>query len=299
MTLVLAAISKEAIWVVADRRLSQRGRALIDDACKIMFLETTDGIAILSYAGLGRTIAGVQPSEWMSAVVRGRNLPLEQTLGLLAEAMQRELPKHLLRFPPGMMPSHTIIAPAFVDDEPRLYILEVVLSADRKQKSFRFVRQNDAGGRKPPLLAVAGSGGMSLFHRRKYWMRPLMRIVRAYDRSRVSAQTVANHMATLNNDVHAVDVSVGPRSIVAWRNRKSGIYKGGGAQEFFNNCQRQNDSMIIPTIASGMDVRGIVQVLWDDMMKGRFGLDADYHPNTDEINAKIATLPHGPDESLP
>jgi hypothetical protein len=198
-----------------------------------------------------------------------------------------------------MMPSHTIIAPAFVDDEPRLYILEVVLSADRKQKSFRFVRQNDAGGRKPPLLAVAGSGGMSLFHRRKYWMRPLMRIVRAYDRSRVSAQTVANHMATLNNDVHAVDVSVGPRSIVAWRNRKSGIYKGGGAQEFFNNCQRQNDSMIIPTIASGMDVRGIVQVLWDDMMKGRFGLDADYHPNTDEINAKIATLPHGPDESLP
>ena len=63
MTLVLSITGPETIWVVADRRLSFADRAPADDARKIMFLESTDGIAILSYAGLGCTARGTEPAR--------------------------------------------------------------------------------------------------------------------------------------------------------------------------------------------------------------------------------------------
>ena len=54
MTLVFSVHSRDSLWVVADRRLSYGGRRPpIDDAVKIMDLETTDGHGVLAYAGLG------------------------------------------------------------------------------------------------------------------------------------------------------------------------------------------------------------------------------------------------------
>lgn len=51
-----------------------------DDARKVMIPETTDAVAILGYAGLGATALGTEPADWMSNVLRGQNLPLEQSL---------------------------------------------------------------------------------------------------------------------------------------------------------------------------------------------------------------------------
>lgn len=70
----------------------------------------------------------------MSAVLRGRNLPLEQVLGELAGAVQRQFPKHLIQIP-GVLPAgHIILIPAFVNGELRLYTIELVV--DRKTFSF-------------------------------------------------------------------------------------------------------------------------------------------------------------------
>jgi hypothetical protein len=55
MTLVVTVNGPETIWLVADRRLTFRGRVQRDDARKVMFLETADGVSILGYAGLGAT----------------------------------------------------------------------------------------------------------------------------------------------------------------------------------------------------------------------------------------------------
>ena len=66
MTLVLSVVGPESVWTVADRRLTDRGRVVREDARKIMFLETTDGVAILAYAGLGATARGTEPADWMS-----------------------------------------------------------------------------------------------------------------------------------------------------------------------------------------------------------------------------------------
>ena len=110
VTLVVAVNGPESIWLLADRRLSYKNRPPKDDARKVMFLETTDGVAILGYAGLGATALGTEPSDWMSAVLRGRNLPLEQSLGVLAEAMKKQLPRHIVRMPVDGRPAHNVVA---------------------------------------------------------------------------------------------------------------------------------------------------------------------------------------------
>jgi hypothetical protein len=82
----------ETIWALTDRRLSYRILPPNDDGRKVMFLEATDGVAILGYCGLGATLRGTEPADWMSAVLRGRNLPLEQSLGVLAAAIETAPP---------------------------------------------------------------------------------------------------------------------------------------------------------------------------------------------------------------
>jgi hypothetical protein len=126
MTLVVAVARPETIWLLADRRLSFDSRPPKDDGRKIMFLETTDGVAILGYAGLGATARGTEPADWMSAVLRGRNLPLEQSLGVLADTMQKQFPRHMVRMPGKGGLAHTVIVPAFLGKEPRLYSIDLV-----------------------------------------------------------------------------------------------------------------------------------------------------------------------------
>ena len=59
MTLVFTINGPEAIWVLTDRRLS----SMKEEARKVMFLETTDGVAILGYCGLGATLHGTEPAN--------------------------------------------------------------------------------------------------------------------------------------------------------------------------------------------------------------------------------------------
>lgn len=195
-----------------------------------MFLETTDGVAILGYAGLGATGLGTEPADWMSGVLRGRNLPLEQSLGVLARGMREQLPRHMIRVPLGHRVAHHVIVPAFLGGEPRLYTIDLVFAADRKSYRFRYTRH--VGDRppissKPPPLTLGGSGALYLAQDQK-WMRNLLRVVRASERGNASSRAVADHLAKLNDDVAIADESVGPRCIVAWRSRKNGIHKGGG-----------------------------------------------------------------------
>ena len=85
MTLVVGVTSKKSIWLMTDRRITYRSRKPKDDAPKVFFLESTDGVALLGYAGLAATAMGVEPSDWMGRVLRGRNLPLG-AIGLLAQS---------------------------------------------------------------------------------------------------------------------------------------------------------------------------------------------------------------------
>jgi hypothetical protein len=217
VTLILAVNGRESIWLLADRRLSYKARAPKDDACKVMILNCTDGVAILGYAGLGATASRTEPSGWMSAVLRGRNLPLEQSLGVLADAMKRQLPKHMRQMPGNGGPAHNVIVTAFIGSETRLYSIDIAFTPDRGGYHFRYTRHvTDESSQRTPRIGLAGSGAMHLL-RDKKWVRALLRMVRAHELGHVPARAVADHLANLNNEVHLriADKSVGPRCIVA------------------------------------------------------------------------------------
>jgi hypothetical protein len=163
VTLVVTVNGPETIWLLADRRLSSKGRIVKEAARKVMFLETTDGVAILGYCGLGATALGTEPADWMSAVLRGRNFPLEQSLGALADTIKKQLPRHMMPRAAGGPPSHTVIIPAFLGKELRLYTIDLAFTPDRKRYEFRYTRHvvdMSPSVRLTPRVGKGGSGGL-------------------------------------------------------------------------------------------------------------------------------------------
>lgn len=304
MTLVVTVNGPETIWVLTDRRLSSAGRIVKEDACKVMFLEATDGVAILGYCGLGATGKGNEPSDWMSAVLRGRNLPLEQSLGVIADAMKNQFPPHMLQIRGTGGPQHNTIVPAFLGKEVRLYSIDLAFSPDRKSAAFRYTRHvidKSPTVRLISRMAKGGTGGHHLAQHpnNKEWNRSILGLVKAHDRGQVSALAVADRLARLNYEVHKgiEDNSVGPRCIIAWRHKKGGAHKGGGAQQAYVGTTR-GDSPLIPTIGGGMAVHEIIRVMMPHMIKRLEAVRAGQPAKEPEWADDFARLSRKPDENL-
>jgi hypothetical protein len=266
---------------------------------KIMGLQTTDGVGLLAYAGLGVTSDGTQPSDWMSAVLRGRRgLTFEQSLGLLAHVATRELPKHLTLL---RSPMHFIVVPAFVRGSPRLYSIDNVIDRKTGQHWYRYMsHQRTAEPGSPPgmRIGLAGSGGLHLHRQGRGWKRELLNLVNRHAEGKVSDLLIADHLAKLNCKARqgGRDRTVGPRSIVVWRRRPR-----GGGQQFYTGADRDRSSGSIPEIANGMDVRAIIGVFMGEFQRQL--ADQDHFSGglkfeMDELNRLIADVPDEPDEKL-
>ena len=266
MTLIVTVNGRESIWMCADRRLSIAGRPLREDGCKLMILEESDGLALLGYAGLGATGVGTELSDWTSAVLRGRDLTIEEALTLLAGAMRQQLPRHMVRMPGVGGPTHAVIASALVDGEVRMYMIELVFTPDRRKYRFRFVRlvTDESVGEvrmRTQRFAAAGSGARYLLKRNKRWRRDFLRVIRASDRGKVSPQAVADRLAALNLSVSEEDQGVGPRCIVVWRNRRGGVHRGGGGDCCYIGAERDPSGAGVPLISGGTDIRAFLRAL--------------------------------------
>lgn len=304
MTLVVTINGPETIWLMADRRLSAGGKSVKEDAHKIMLLESVDGAAILGYAGLGATARGTQPADWMSAAVRGRNHRLvEDYLAILAEAMKRQLPKHLS----GLCASHVVMIPAFIgnSEQATLFSIDLTLASDGKGATYnkrRWVSPPPAKPNSPPRFGLAGSGAVTLLQwheAKKQWARDILRLVRAADRRQVSPIIVADRLAKLNYDVHARNPSgsVGKRCIVAWRHRNS--FHGGGGLQYYDGSTRERNSEALPCISRGMDIRAIGTLFMKQLpLEKLLDGDSPKEIDKDKMNAELSALPSGPDEDL-
>ena len=307
VTAIVTVNGPDTIWVVADRRLSSQGRAVSDVARKLTFLEATDGVAILGYCGLGATALGTEPADWMSAVLRGRKLPLEQCLNVLSEAVKVQIPGHLAQIPGQTPLEHHVLVPAFVGDEARFYSIDVGLSLDRKNFKFRFTRHVHGGAERvrlnPPRLALGGSGAPYVVRRRN-WARNILRVVRAHEKGLITPLTVADELAKLNEEISRTvpDNSVGPDCIVAWRHRPGKPERGGGAHQFYKGSVRSPCSDSLPTIAQGMDVDALVKTMMPHMLPSmdalRRGEPQQQELDREKINEALRRLPVGPDEKL-
>jgi hypothetical protein len=297
LTLIVAVNGPGSIWLLADRRLSYQGRPPMDDARKAMILETREGTAILGYAGLGATALGTEPADWMSAVLRGRSMPLEQSLGVLADAIRAQFPRHMVQMPRGVIrPLHTVLVPAFVNDDARLYSIDLVFAPDRKSYAFRYTRHVIGATQKSQRVVIAGSGTAFLARNPK-WKRSLLRVVKAYDRGSVSPRAVADHLASLNYEVHlgTHDNTVGPKCIVVWRNGKGGTHKGGGGHHFYTNTTPDANTPALPTIVTGLDMAALATLIVSNMSEGM----QKGQPLTElGLNVDLARILVDPDDNL-
>lgn len=301
MTLVLSVHGRDTLWLVVDRRLSYGPRRPpTDDAVKVASLGALDGAGLLAYAGLGATAKGTQPSQWMSMVLRGRaGLSFEESLGVLADAATRELPRILIDLPGNR---HSIIAPAFVDGAGRrLYTIDNYVDPKSRQHFYRFTSHQRTAepGAEAARLALGGTGGAFLEKRQQAWVRPLFRVLKAHDRGQVSAHFVADHLAALNFWAHrgVSDGTVGPRCIVLWRKRDR-----GGNHQFYTGTARESDSASIPSISNGLDLLATVGIiakfvtplLDEALLTG----EPPAEPDVAEMNRLLGQMPSTPDEDL-
>ena len=268
-----------------------------------MCLETVDGIALLGYAGLGATAAGTQPAHWMSAVLRGRNVPMEQSLGIIADALRRQFPRHLRTLPRGVPATHNVLAQCFIHGQPKFFSIDLGLSLDRSAQAFRYTRHVVGDAIDPrartPRLAVAGSGAPILLSDKR-WMRELLRLLRAYDRNAIAPLQVADLLASLNHKVSLADASVGPASVVVWRNRRGSSHKAGSAHQFYDGRTRAQSSPGIPTIGNGMDIHAITSLMMDNMLDEMRRQPGGNIASLDfsKIHEGVEKLPDQPDEDL-
>jgi hypothetical protein len=199
-------------------------------------------------------------------------MTLEQTLGVLAGAATRELPKHLASVPGG---GHFILIPAFARGiGSRLYSIDNVVNPKTRQHWYRYTsHQLTAEPGSPSIrISAAGTGGDYIIRNKdRAWARALLSLVNQHDRGKISDHLIADQLAKLNYEAHQAirDGSVGPRSIVIWRRRVDARPGApGGAHQFYTGVNRDRDSTPIPTIGNGMDVRALAEITMKQFQRG-------------------------------
>lgn len=299
MTLVIGAATPESIWLLSDRRLTFGDGTTRDDARKLLVLDTTDGVAILGYAGLGLTAGDTEPSDWMSRALTGRNLPMERSLSVLRDAAVARLPEHLDRLNIVGISGHGVLVPSFIDRQHRLYTIMVARRPGDAE--YRHVFQRNVikilpnGTEVTVPIMYAGSGGIFLSQNDRLLKRGLLRLIAAHDSGRISPNAVAREFAKINDEVARHDPTVSDRCVVAWRFRE-----GGGGLEFFSGTEIEQQSSLtwIPSIARGMDLTGVIRTTVPFTHIAEFVGEQQREFDVDVLNAELAKLPDGPDDSL-
>jgi len=304
MTLVVGVTSPKSIWLLTDRRLSAPGRTPTDRARKFLMLETTDGRSLIGYSGLGATALGNEPGDWMSRVLRGRNLSVDQSIGVLAQAAKERLIPHIEKMRTNTVRGHVIVATAQVNGKPEVFHVDMHRWPHSKQYSFLHTRYEvphplPASPTTPRVIA-AGSGAIPLDAHRS-WMRPLLRMVRAYDDERVWQWAVARHLAQINQRVAKIVPTVGQRCIVSWFSNR------GGGHEFYDGDEIDNTpgDRRIPQISLGVDSLAFMDAIFtpEERMAALQQAEPGRAPtlppfDIDAINARLGALVMKPDESI-
>lgn len=297
MTLVVAVTAEKSIWMMTDRRITFRHKNAKDNARKVMCLETTDGVAFLGYAGLGCTALGTEPSVWMSNVLRGMNLQLEQSLAIIAKVALEQIPKHLTSLPNSAL--HNVIIPAFHNGKPKLYTIDIHRIVPHGTYSLTFARRVSdlklTSGYITPRIAVGGSGATHL-KKNRIWARNLLKVIDAHDAGRISAQSVAKTLAQLNNQVSRTEKTVGKKCMVMWR-----LSTGGGALECFDGEEKDTSpgTVFIPTIGQGRDISSIAETIMPFLPTMRGVQNEESKARIiGKINAVLSKLSEFPDDRL-
>lgn len=307
MTLVAAVVGERSLWLVADRRLSVAQKAPQDDALKVFSLDATDGVALFGYAGLGATAKKAQPAQWMSNVLRGRAVDIESAMVAIADAASRQLPQHLARLPLAGTAVHTVLVPAFVGGQPRLYTIDTTQPKDGSVGETAINRHMSEHISVPsafcPLFRAIGSGASSFPSARDWW-RPFISLMRACDRGQVRPHVVAGRLAGLAHAVYlkAPNAHVSANCVVTWRFNPAYAGKWSSGHALFSAGQFEPNAPGLPTVVQGLDLQAVVAVIRSHAEKTILQVRAgklDTQVDRGTMNTELGKLPRLPDELLP
>ncbi len=308
MTFVLAATSKKSIWLLTDRRLTYGDGRQVDDARKLLIVDQPDGSALIGYAGLGETELGTEPGDWMERALIGRSLTIPQSIGVLADAVNAKMPAHLWRLPKELRGPHRIVAPAFVNGEVKLYVIELIVSDPKGRASFH-AHEVKADARRGKGLSpwmvthrivTSGLGGEHLLlEQNQGWQRTLIKVLDGFDSKRIAGMAVATHLARLNERVHDLTNSVSRECIVAWRTNPY----GGGTATFTGSVPDNGSRVRIPWISNGGQLSALLELQhpFADKVFEAFIKGEKYQVDEAEEaahKAAVAELPSEPDDKL-
>jgi len=286
MTLLISVAGQRAVWLSADRQLSQNGTPVKDDAIKVMWLDTEDGQAILAYTGLGATGSGTELSKWMSNVLRGRNLSLESSIAALGDAMERGLPPHL----DASVPHHHLAVASVINKSAFLSSVDLNWNGAFYKATVGKREKRSLDG--PPLIKPKGSG---VRHITSTQRTAISKLVRAHDKGKATDLEVMQALAHVNEAVAKVEPTVSAACIVTSRHKPN----GGGNVHFHGRPSQLGE--YIPHIGRGMDWGTFTSMLMPEAMKwgiGALGKGPAYEMNVDGIVEEFNKLPEGPDEKL-
>jgi hypothetical protein len=118
MTLALTIVSRHGIWQSSDMRLLNvsTGRSAPDGSTKQFRLELHDGVALVTYAGVGQ-LHGTHVSNLVVDLLRGQQRTLNGTLEALVAVANERIASELYHLPPDYR-IHTFAIGSFRDDKP-------------------------------------------------------------------------------------------------------------------------------------------------------------------------------------
>jgi len=305
MTFAVVLSSRTAIWACADRQLTVRQSAPHSSKAgvKITCIETSDGMALLTYAGIGR-VHDTQVSRWVYRTLRGINMSLERSLEHVWSAGQRRLLGHARRAGTG----HLFIASAIRDGKHYVYVIDLL-----KQDAPQVIRI-EPRTRTNVKIAIAGSGALVAQRYETSRMRQLGRLVRQYERANISAAFIASQLAALNVTVskrarEAGDNTISAESVVIHRHPKSKTRPAGRFWCFDDAGKPINDSeAVVPTVACGFPVTDLGAMIMADLLRRMRTLPpnptaeqfakAELMPDDATLRAIGNAVPDTPDEQF-
>jgi len=303
MTFAVVLASRTAIWACADRQLTdkQNPRRSSKSGVKIVAIETPDAVALLTYAGVG-SVRDTQVSQWVYRTLRGlNNIPLERSLEHIADAGRRRLVQYAKR----ESIDHFFTAAAIRDGKHYVYDIDL-------RKNPPLIIRRIPKTRNQVKIGMSGSGGLYVYRYEFSRLKWLARLIRQYEREKVSAEFVARQLASLNVSISARaradgNNTVSPESIVIHRHPKG--KRAGGRQWCFDANGNTIDDLdaAVPTLANGMPVSEITAAIMRHTLQqmrtptpdGKPRHHFEAWPDAATTQALLDRIPDTPDDKFP
>lgn len=259
MTLSIGAMTRGEIWLSSDRRISYIDKEPWDDAVKLFALVATDGAMLVSYAGLGLTVGGMEPSEWLRNSLRNMKMTVEQALWFIAGLVEQE-------FAPQMgtiawaSPLHYFQLLCSVGGKTSAYYIALLLDPRtgrvRIEKKVALIDLRHPRGPKTHIQIF----GTALS---KWEFRKIQRAISERAGGRLSPTATAKVFAAVNFEVASrlSAKTVGSRCIVTFKDGK-----GGGSSWFFTDTTQDRRQPGIPSVTQGIDMQALMAGIVEDGM---------------------------------